>query len=345
MEERNYYMVRAMNSTEQDFNIFTKKEIVAVGWSDIEFTQYKNNGERLKTEVTSRYYSDAYIAAQVIGRNLAQIRRFCEIKTNDFIIIPYRNKILLAVATGQQFYSEEDRFADLANQQKVSYQKSSSDELKVVPRNSLSEALQRRLRVRGSIVSDLWEFAGEIENLFAKDAYSYKDDFLEKEQELLAKSKTLLLNNIRIGQTNLQTGGMGLEHLVCELLECEGYEASVCSKKRFPGWADADVEATKDDRFTGTQKILIQVKHHQGISDDHGLNQLLEIQKLDEYNTNKLVFITTAEIDSSVEEKAGRADIFTMDGSGLIDWIFDNIDNLKEETKQKLRISVIPQIG
>lgn len=342
--KKNYFMVRAMNSTETDFNIFTKKNIVAIGWSNVDFTKYNNNFVKLKEELISHYFSNGNIVNQVIGRQINQIYRFCSIKSGDLIIVPYLNKILLATAIGESVYDKSYKDIDLANQQKVIYQKMASGGLKVIARNLLSEALQRRLRVRGSIVSDLWEFENEIESLFAKETYSYQEEFLKQEQRLMEKSKKILLNNIRTGKTNLQTGGLGLEYLVKELFECEGYKANVCSKRRFPGWADADVEATMDDRFIGTQKLLVQVKHHQGVSGSYGIKQLIEIQKIVDYDDYKMVFITTGEIEKDVLMMAKQSDILLIDGNALVDWIFENIYKLNAETKLKLRVSLLPRV-
>ena len=90
---------------------------------------------------------------------------------------------------------------DLANQRKVRYQYS-GDTYKTIPRDVLSEAFQRRLRVRGSTVSDLYEFKDEIEKLFSQDNYSWTSDFEDKENELKGLLKTRLLNKIRSGKSS-----------------------------------------------------------------------------------------------------------------------------------------------
>ena len=38
----NYYMVRAMFSREDDFQEFLKKDVVAVGWSSVDFSKYSS---------------------------------------------------------------------------------------------------------------------------------------------------------------------------------------------------------------------------------------------------------------------------------------------------------------
>ena len=39
MDERNYYMVRAQGSTDADFKEFFDHNVVAVGWSDVDFSK------------------------------------------------------------------------------------------------------------------------------------------------------------------------------------------------------------------------------------------------------------------------------------------------------------------
>lgn len=336
-------MVRAMHSSQADFDIFFKNSVVAVGWSEIDFSEFDKEGiEHLLGSVEEEYYNSEDILPQVIGRQLNQVRRFQNINKGDYIIIPFYNSIRLAIADDKILYDESAYDNDLANQRKVSYQYS-GDTYKTIPRDVLSEAFQRRLRVRGSTVSDLYEFKDEIEKLFSQDNYSWTSDFEDKENELKALLKTRLLNKIRSGKTNLKTGGLGLEYLVKELFICEGYKTEVLAKTTFQ-FGDADVYAVKSDKFQET-KILIQVKHHQGYTDDWGLKQLSEIKSSEEYKDCKFVLITSAEISEGVRKIAEELDIAAMDGNEFVDWLIENLHNLSIETKIKLGLSAIPQIA
>ena len=104
--------------------------------------------------------------------------------------------------------------------------------------------------------------------------------------------KQKLLDNIRGGKTNLPSGGVGLEELVCALFESQGYKSKVLSKSTFNGMADADVEAIRDDDFW-TTKIYAQVKHHDGTSGRYGIDQIIKaIQEMaDNGDYNKGFFI------------------------------------------------------
>ena len=80
---------------------------------------------------------------------------------------------------------------DLANQRAVTYRYKDNEPL-IIPRNDLSEGLQRRLRVRGNTVSNLYEFKDEIEEIFNRPSYSYSKKIQEIEQIELEKLKSEL---------------------------------------------------------------------------------------------------------------------------------------------------------
>lgn len=342
--ETNYYMVRAMASSELDFKMFFDNNVVAVGWSEVDFSKYNTlQTEELAKEVEKTYYSSDKVFAPTVSKKLNEVRRFHNIKAGDFIIVPFYNAIRLAVASDAILYEEESAYdLDLSNQRKVRYV-FSGDTIRTIPRDVLSEALQRRLRVRGSTISDLFEFKDEIEKLFSKDAYTWSTDFEENETKLKDDFKGKLISKIKTGKTNLKTGGIGLEHLVRELLQCEGYEAEVLDKKKFE-FGDADVYAVRSDKFQET-KLLVQVKHHNGYTNEWGLQQLDQIKNSGEYKDHKYILVTSAEISQSVRKIAEEKDIAAMDGNELSDWILENLGKLSAETKIKLGVSSVPQFS
>lgn len=332
-----------MDSRPSDFEIFFQKKVIAVGWSEVDFSSFdKNETQNLRKEVDKVYYEYRDIHPPTVGKKLNEVQRFHNINEGDYIIIPYNNAIRLAIAKEERIYDKEAYEADLSNQIQVSYLMTNSD-FKTIPRNSLSEGLQRRLRVRGSIVSNLYEFKDEIEKIFQKENYSWTSDYEDRENLLINKVKEKLFQNIQNGITNLSTGGIGLEKLVKELFECEGYNANILAKNHFESYGDADIYAVKSDKFQET-KVLIQVKHHSGYTDSWGIEQLKLIQNDSTYVDYKFVLVTSALIGKEVKEDANSVDIVTMDGKELIDWIFDHIEDLSTETKIGLGLSTVPQI-
>lgn len=338
---RNYYMVRAMNSNQEDFDIFFKNNVVAVGWSRVNFSK-EADSESLRQKVWEEYYKNAEKQQNTISRKLNEVERFKTIKKGDFIIVPYNSNIVIAEALDEEIYSEESKDLDLANQREVSY-RYQDGKLLVIPRTNLSEGLQRRLRVLGNSVSNLYEFKEEIEEIFRTPSYSYSKKMKEVENIELEKLKKGLLENIQRGKTNLQTGGIGLENLVCEIMKCEGYDSKILAKNRFKGNADADISAIKEDSFM-SKKILIQVKHHHGESGSYGIQQIVKALEDEYYRDYEGYFITSGFISEETRKIAKENNIKVIDGKRLVDIIIKNLDKLSVNTKVLLGICRIPSI-
>jgi hypothetical protein len=316
---------------------YAQKGVVAIGWSNVDFSKLSPD-EAAKTIGEQDYYRDA--APQVVGKKRNEIWRFKYIKKGDIIVVPYWSNILLAESEGEFIYSNEDIEADLANHLKVKYQHI-GNELRILPRAELSEGLSRRLRVRGSAVADLYEFADEIERIFVNADYSIEKSTADKNTNLESAFKQKLISNIRTGNTHLETGGIGLENLVKILFEAEGYSAKVLSKRTFSGHGDADVEATKRDAFTEI-KILAQIKHHNWNTNDWGVKQLESIKDGGEYADYKFVLITSGDVSDIVRSTAADKDVDIMDGDALADWIFSRLSSLPNDVRVRLNISDVP---
>jgi restriction system protein len=341
----NYYMIRPRYFNNACYDIFTKKNIVAVGWSDFDFSKY-DNIEELFPEI--HYLKD--VAPTTAGKWKNQIRRFKNLQDQDKIIIPFGNKVLLAAIDGNtETFSKEDAKHDQANQRKAKYFQRDGRIIEI-PRNHLSERLQRRLRVRGNTIANLWEFENELNDVFKMITdidyeYSWKGRFKAIEEKKIDLFKKKLLQNIRNGNTNLQTGGIGLERLVKELLENEGYTAKIESKRAFPDFADADIVAKKSD-FIGDVELLIQIKHHWGNTSDWGVTQLLSVLNAmpKEFETHKLVIITSANASEILTQKCDEHDIKLIDGNDLAEWLYLTVKTLKEDTLDALGISLMPSM-
>lgn len=343
--KHNYYMVRAMGQTDLEFKLLFDNNIIAVGWSRVNFSSF-DDMEALLREVKVKYHYEK-ISPQVVGRRLAQIRRFINIKAGDRIILPYYDSVCLAEALSEQLYNPSvgDGGLDLSNQRKVKYILGDNKKPINIPRKQLSERLQRRLRVRGSTVADLYEFGDEVKDLFGPEIITWFQQSHKIEEELKKNFLIQLWSNLQEGNIGLQTGGIGLEHVVKELLEIEGYEAKIASKCAFPDFADADIIATKADRL-GEVNLLVQVKHHKGASGTWGAEQLKEIirQQPDRFSDHKLILITSAEASKNLQVMCEDQNITLIGGDELVQWIADSVAKLRIETKMKLGISDVPRL-
>lgn len=338
---RNYYMVRAMDSTERYFSAFFDNSIVGVGWSEVDFTGFSTS-EELREAVYQAYYVGREHRPQTVSRHLNEVERFKNIQDGDYIVVPYYSGIVLAVADTEERYAADTQEMDLANQRAVQY-RYRDGALLTIPRSELSEGLQRRLRVPGNSVSNLYEFRDEIERLFSADSYSYSQVQQEKENAHLEALRLELIVRIRQGNTNLQTGGIGLERLVCELMRIEGYTANVLAKNKFSGNADADIEAFRTDAFSSA-KIFVQVKHHSGTSPRSGIQQVIDALSQTEYEEYDGWFVTSGELTAEDLAFAREYGIQVMEGHDLADLIISNINRLSGDSRIKLGISKYPSL-
>lgn len=320
------------------FDLAEQKDVVAIGWSDWDFSRIT---EQEIIQQIGKACDDWCCVPQLRGRKIKEIIRFKNIKKGDYILVPHWNNIWLAVASDEFVYDESSKKCDLANQLKVEFLKDKNGNNRCVARHQLSERLSRRLHLRGATVLELYDFKDEIEKIFNDDEYSVSKTAAEREYQLTKKFKHKLLENICKGNVYLKSGGIGLEELVCELFECEKYEAQVLSKRTFKNYGDADVRAISKFQIN----ILAQVKHHNGYTGVWGIEQLKEIKRNGEYEGyDKLMLITSGIVNDNVKQEADKYGIMIMDGEQLVDWIYENINELSAETKARLKISIAPII-
>jgi restriction system protein len=333
MEERNYYLVRSCR------NIPFEDGVVGVGWDDMAFHEF-SDAEALIEHMVATGWN--------LGRNSNQIRRFKSIRQGDVVVVPYWGTVAIGIAKGEEHYDEKYYDQNGCNQHRVEFQRDSEGTVRLVPRENLSEALQKRLKIRITI-ADLAEFHTELDVLVANHeagkTYSWTAEIERKEEELKDEMKQQLLNHIRWGKTGLASGGVGLEHLVTELLRIDGFTAEVLGKRAFPGYGDADIKASKTDMLRADE-FLIQVKHHDGATSIWGQEQLMEIKKLqpEEYGDCKLALVTSGDVSDQDKDRAKENDITILDGKDLVEWIFSSLESLDADTKRRLGISEIPRI-
>ena len=339
-----YYLVRAKQGREKDFSFFFKSGVVAVGWSHVRFRDYPNADELVDAVLDTYRGMYAEVAPQYLGRKKNEIRRFKRMRKGDGVVVPYGSAIRLARVSGEELYDERQvTSTDLANQRKVAYETLGGD-LLTIPREQLSEGFSRRLRVQGVAVGDLREFGEEIENLF-RTREGWPAWIRKKSGQLLKGFKDQLLQNIRSGAVGLEAGGYGLEKLVHELLELEGYHARILPKTAFPGFADADIHASKADRISET-RLLVQVKQQRGRVSPWGARQLREvIEQQPEYADYKLVLVTSGDASPELIEECERWDIVMIDGTGLVEWIYELMGQISPASRSKLGITDVPVLA
>lgn len=314
--------------------ILTQDSLIGYGWSQINFSSFKSFGELLS------YVKENSIN---IGRQKNQMSRYFNIQQGDIIVQPVNRGIYVGIANGIKSFGEGVVYGD--NRIFVDFFKDEHGKAIKIPRSRLKQQLQSRLKIRMSIAS-LNEFREEIEGIVSqlknnKDVL-FNSEFQLKSDEAIDNFKRQLLKNITTGNTFLEGGGYGLEKLVLELMSIEGYKASISAKNQFSTIADTDIEASRIDPVS-SNKVYIQVKHHSGNTGSKGIEQLIAIEE-DEHVDKWL--ISSGNFTDTVKEKAEAQmpAIKLMNGSDLVDWVYDRIRELSPATKEKLGISFVPQL-
>lgn len=339
-ESTHYYGVHHHKCPKPILDYLIEKSVVAIGWLDTDFSQM--TPDQVRDHIRERGHG---------GRRANWASHFRAIKKGDVIIVPAPYVIYIATAIGEATYSKTGQPEDLANHQRVEYLKENG-QLKKIPRSSLSRELQTRLGPgsRGRTVFKLDDFKEEIKDLLEGQDWDQKHADKSIKEEVKFKERLLDKIRGREGGTGMKAGGIGLEHLVVELLKIEGYKNAKVMSKRGQGPGDVDVEGTKEikDRFASEdqRKVCVQVKHHHwGKTGTHGLHQLEEAKKGIEEKDNvlvKWVLLSTGTFDENVVKDADELDIQLIDGEKFIDWLYQHIHDLDSKTKAKLGILDVP---
>jgi restriction system protein len=235
------------------------------------------------------------------------------------------------------------------NQVEVKFLRNEDGDVAFIPRNTLSTALQSRLKLRMAI-ANFSSFKDELLRLVDStnkgEVHTWKTEVERKEAEAEKKFKIDLLKRIQKGkEISLSAGGYGLEKLVKELLQEQGYEASIQAKNQSSGIDDIDIIAERANLLTSKVEVLfIQVKHHKGTTSSWGIEQLKAYPVSDDIDFYSKVLITTGKIDEAVKFEAEKDNIVILDGDQFVEWLYENIELLGINTKAALGIISIPSL-
>ncbi|WP_067094553.1 MULTISPECIES: restriction endonuclease [Marinomonas] len=325
MSSKNIVLVRSPQQ-------LIKENLAGYGWGCIDFSSYSS-----ASEIHTSLREDHNVN---LGRHKKQIQRFFQIKEGDLVVVPIPRAIVLGIATGKKSFQEGINYGE--NQVEVAYFRDVDGKVIRIPRSKLSQGLESRLKIRFSIAS-LKDFQDEIndyvDQLKESGSVCFDTIFQQKLDDAVDTFKSALLDSLKNGQTNLKSGGNGLERLLKELLEIEGYTAHIEAKNKSSDISDIDISATRTDPVS-SNRVFIQAKHHSGNTDRHGIKQLIAI---DEQEHHDKWLITTGTVTEENRKYAEEHDIKVMDGKELVDWIYHRVDRLSSYTKEVLKIVLEPQ--
>ena len=327
---KKYLMVRSPESLINDNKI-------GYGWKQINFASHDNINSLIK-EIIDKNGS--------IGRMTNQVKNYFNLREDDIVIVPLGKSIAIAKVIGEKLFEPLFTTGHGANQVRVEFFRKGNKIIRI-PRSALKQNLESRLKLRTTI-GDLSRFSKEIEHLIENlnnyGDFEINNSFQEKVDFYEQEFKKDLLNAICKGNTRLKAGGRGLEEFVKELLEIEGYsQVDILDKKNGEGIADVDIQATSENN-PFLKDILIQVKHHNGETSKHAINQLIAYEAEATSNAYKWV-ITTGHISDESKLHAEENQINIMEGEQFVDWIYTNLNKLSRETKANLGIVDVPKLS
>ena len=311
---------------------------IGYGWDSVNFSEYKT------VEVL---FEDGFKGIDV-GRKTNQIKNYYNLSEGDLVIIPVSRAIVLAEIQGDKLYMEGVAYGE--NQIKVNFLTNKDGNVAYIPRNALSTALQSRLKLRMAI-ANLGDFKDELIKLVASlkkgEIYTWKTEIEKKESEAEKIFKESLLDRIQTGkEIGISAGGYGLEKLIQDLLQAQGYDANIQAKNQSSGIDDIDIIAKRVNSLTDDiEALFIQVKHHKGETRGWGIQQLeaFEVND-DEISFYRKVLITTASVSEELKEHADKSKIIVLDGEQFVAWLYNNIEFIRTETRNALGISSIPTL-
>lgn len=327
MGEKNVYLVRSPKA-------LIKHGLAGYGWPQVNFSNYSSS-HALIEEFTRQDIN--------VGRRTRQIKRFFAISKGDIVVIPLHKAVAIGYATGEKSYAQGVNYGE--NRIGVRYLRHEDGTLVHIPRDQLVGALSAKLRIQTAIASlndfrnEIIEKIGELEKgENGVSTLASRMQALEEEQRQALKTE--LLANIQHGKTYLSSGGRGLERLVEELFQTEGYTTIRFATTAHPGRSDADIEAIRVDRFMH-HRLLVQVKHHR---DDTGFHAVKQLAALNVEDDAQRWVITTGNISQNIKDKADAEDVQLMPGEELVDWLIDQLPLLSRQTRNQLGLSSLPSL-
>ncbi len=312
-------------------------DLISEGYAGIGWGQF----QLCNFTTTEKFFEHLNSTQQSVGRSGNQLRRFIEVKQGDLIVVPAPARIYIGVATGKKQFCADKPWGE--NQIRVEFPCDAENKPISIARTDLKQGLQSRLRIRLTVADldyfkdEIIERYNDIKNNVSSGALSKIN---EKAGEKLEQFKAKLLDNLRNRNHYLEAGGQGLEHLVKELLEIEGYTAVIPSKQSHEVGVDVDIEAQSRNPFI-TQELLVQVKDHVGYTDKYAIEQIAKAKKEDDcYRW----VVSLADFSKDAIKHAGELSVNLMNGNQLVDWLAERWQDLSPTTQQKLGIALVPQL-
>jgi predicted Mrr-cat superfamily restriction endonuclease len=278
-----------------------------LGWSKAEGLDKVTEWETLKRRLAEAYQEIRW-TERALGNMASSLNQFLhKMQVGDLAVVPVSGGFFPVRITSAPYYDQTKIDLDTSwrrNGEWLSKQP--------IPRSYASYPLQKRMKAQQTVldISDLRTDVFSAINL---------DEPITIAEEVSMALSAPLLKTIRNYVTD-----RGLEQLVANLVRSTGATANVAARTdRRAG--DVDVVATHDLRIGNEEsvvKVAYQVKHHEGVTDESGVRQLVDRMKEETFVRGCLVTLGT-EVTPAALKLAEENDILILTETELVAWILD----------------------
>ncbi|MBE6029202.1 MAG: restriction endonuclease [Clostridiales bacterium] len=299
-----------------DDNLFLKKDVIALGWSEIGDLNLIDNSREAFKDHYAKTYPDSKKGK--ISTSAGMLYRFRhEIQPNDYVVFPSKvdRKINIGVVEGDYYYEEDGEYVHRRN---VKW-------LKHLPRTFFSQGA-------------LYEVGSALSFFSVKN---YADEFLEAlaggtkkmtppdeadntigatAEEIKESTKDFILKEL---SKNLK--GYDFELFLADLLRAMGYRAEVSPQG---GDSGIDITAYKDEL---PPRILVQAKSGDGDIKEATIQSLKGAMREGDYG----LFVTLADYKPNARKYLQSVPIIKgINGLELVDLILKYYEDLDEKYQQ-----------
>lgn len=285
--------------------------VIGLGWYQAERLDTIKDWPEFKNILRDAYPDPYATNERSLGNAAGSIWRFMfDMSIGDYALVPADSAFYLAEIKGAPFYeakgaNDQD---DFAWRRSVTW---ITPRDRPIPRSFANNSLQMRMKARQTCV-DASDLLSEITSALNRTKpVTFTEFLLKSAYEPVSKA-------LKQGVSNY-----GLEEIVRRLASARGAKAEGQSKNTGrPG--DVDVIAYHDLKIGNQEsvvKVAFQVKQHEGVSDEVGIQQLIDRMEHDPTLKHGCFVTTAAEVSKEARELAEANDIILVTEKELIEWI------------------------
>jgi predicted Mrr-cat superfamily restriction endonuclease len=287
-----------------------KENTIGVGWAEAKELDKAHEWEQFKRIVRAAYPQYYSSSERALGNASGSLWRFIhEMKVGDIVVVPVAEGFYIAEVKSDVNYDEAHRQDDYAWRRGVVWLTRTP-----IPRSHAANALQLRLKSRQTCV-DARDLLKEIEAARQrKEPLEFTSVILSSAHDVVAQALLSAINDC------------GLEKVVRQLVIANGATAAEIPAKNSGKPGDADVIATYDHRVgvhhSVPVRIAYQVKQHQGMTDEWGIQQLIERMEHDESIVCGCLVTTATDISPKAKELLeAHEEIMLVAQKELVEWV------------------------